>query len=368
MARHRVPYDSRMNVRFVLWLLYGASHLSIAALGSAGAWASTCPAVSSGYSVGQRVVFIVEDRTLQPPVRIEREVSGAKPASFEVLRRPIDDRGQCAGRQIAYGRDHKHVFHRWQVIPGADPRTYTFIEGSYARDKTAIYAQARRLTTRLDTFRILPAGYASDGRRHFFGDIVIEGRHFELLGDKTQVSRGYARTEQRVYHKGKALPGADPHSFELYKPEAGITRDRRVVYYDDQVIVGADPGTFMQVHGYTFKDRAGVYQQGRRLDGISPGSVRATEFGTYLVDDQSVFKAGVRLAGRDAASFVELQYPWSRDRHAAYYQESPVPDVDLSSFRTTDMDRAEDQNVRYVGPRKVCKFNPSDPQVLPLCS
>lgn len=354
-------------MRTLLQRLHTGTRFMALSLASTGAWASSCPPITSGYVIGPPVSYFMEDRTAQPPRRQEHTLAGADPQSFQVVRHPIYESGHCSGRRVEYGRDKQHVFHQWKVIRGADPRTYAFLDANYARDKTAIYSLAKRLTTRINDFQTLAAGYATDGRHHFYQDKVIKGRGFELLGAPAHSGLGYARTEHRVYFKGQVLAHADARSFELFKPEVGITRDKRAVYFDNRVIAGADPSTFEQVHSYTFRDRNDVYTEGRRLDGINPASVRATEFGNYLVDDHSVFKAGQRLAGRDAATFAELQHPWSRDKLGAYYQDSAVPGVDLSSFKTTSLNRAEDRNYRYEGPRRACKFSADDPQPLPDC-
>ncbi len=345
------------------------SHIMVLSLASAGAWASSCAPVTSGYVIGPSVRYFMDDRTKQPPVRQEHVVRGADARTFDALRHPIYEVGPCAGRRVEYGRDHKHVFHQWKLIRGADPQTYTFLDAHYARDKTAIYAFAKRLSTRIDGFQTLGAGYATDGHHHFYQDTVIKGRGFELLGGAAHGGRGYARTRQHVYHHGQVVRHADASTFELFRPEVGITRDKRAVYFNDQIIAGADPASFEQVHGYTFKDRSSVYTEGRRLDAINPARVRATVFGNYLVDDQSVFKAGKRLDGRDAATFAELQHPWSRDKLGAYYQDEAVPGVDLPSFKTTGLDRAEDRHYRYEGPRRACKFSADDAQqqTLPVC-
>jgi hypothetical protein len=345
----------------------GLPIMALSLLGNSAA-ATTCTPVTSSYVVDTHVRYVVEDRAAQPATRRTRVVRGADPKSFQVLRHPVQVRGPCDNQRIEYGRDRYHVFYQWKLIPGADPQSYAFLDAHYARDKAAIYSHAKRLSTRRDSFQLLSGGYASDGQRHFFQDIVIKGPGFELLGGEAQAGRGYARTRDAVYHKGQLIRHADARTFELYKPEVGITRDKRAVYFDDHVITNADPTTFEQVVGYTFKDRHGVYTEGRKLDGINPTSVRATEFGNYLVDDQAVFKAGKRLPGRDAATFSELQHPWSRDKHGAYYQDTVVPDVDLASFKTTGLDRAEDRNYRYNGPRPACKFDSSHAAALPVCA
>ena len=331
------------------------------------ALAAICAPVSSGYEVGAQVVYFSEDRSGQAPVRLQQTVRGADPTSFQVLPHPVYDSGACAGRRVQVGRDRRHVFYQSKPIVGADPHTFVFIDANYTRDKVAVYANARRLTTRVAEFRVLLGGYATDGKKHFYQDLTISGTGFELLGGDAQASRGYARTSTRVYHQGQVVRAADASSFEVTRPEVGITRDRQRVYFNDQAIPGADPKTFVQVHAYTFKDKHAVYTQGHKLVGLNPANVRASEFGTYLIDDQSVFKAGKALAGRDPATFAELQPPWSRDKAAVYYQDTPLAGVDLASFKATGLDRAEDRNYRYEGPRKVCRWRSDDADALPLC-
>ena len=338
----------------------------LAATGNA--WALTCAPVTSGYEVGAQVVYLSEDRSGQAPTRSQHVVRGADPASFQALTHPGYDKGPCAGRRVEFGRDRRHVFYQATLIAGADPRSFAFIDANYARDRSAIYANARKLTTRVAAFRVIQGGYATDGRKHFYQDRVISGPGFELLGGAAFADRGYARTSTRVYHHGQVVAAADAGSFEVYKPEVGITRDQHRVYFNDQAIPGADPKTFEQVHTYTFKDRHGVYTEGRKLPGVNPATVRGSEFGTYLIDDQSVFKAGKPLAGRDPATFAELQPPWSRDKNAIYYQDSALPGVDLASFKATGLDRAEDRNYRYEGPRKVCRLRAdTSAGAMPLC-
>lgn len=353
-----------MNPRWSPGVLANVAVVALAAGFGTEAGASSCRAVSSGYDIGPRVVFVTEDRSRQPTVRTELIVHGADPVTFEGLRRAVDEGDSCAARQIAYGRDRKGVFFHARRIPGADPGSYTFLDGNYARDRSAVFAFAKRLSPRVNEFRLLGGGYATDGRRYFFQDQVLEGRGFELLGDG---SLGYARTAKRVYLKGRVIAAADPGSFDLFAPEVGITRDSRSIYQDHEAIQGADRATFEQIRGYTFKDRSAVYHQGRRLVGIDPATVRVSEFGTYLIDARSVYRAGERLAGRDAATFVELQPAWSRDSHNAYYRDAPIADVDLDTFKTTGLDRAEDRRYRYEGPHRACGFVPGDDLRLPLC-
>lgn len=332
---------------------------------SADASAATCAPVTSGYTVGAEVTYFLKD-SANPAKGIEKAVAQADPGSFELLRLPLFERGPCAGRRVEFARDKKRVFYRWQVVNGADPQTYAFIDDIYARDKSAIYAGAKRLTTRVGSFKTLGA-YATDGRQHFYSDVVIAGAGFRLLGGEAQSARGYAATASKVYHDGTVVAQADARSFELFKPEVGITRDKRSVFFNDGVIPGADPATFEQVNGYIFKDKTGVYTEGKRVAGAQAASIRATEFGSYLIDSATVFRLGKPLPNRDPATFVELQPQWSKDKNGVYFKDETVPKIDVASFKATSLDRGEDRNYRYEGSRAVCKFQKDDPAGLPAC-
>ncbi len=330
-------------------------------------WSATCLPVTSGYEVATTVSYFREDRATQPPTRLVQTVLDADPTSFEVLRRSVDERGPCAGMRASYARDRKHVYYQAQVIAGADPASYAFIDDNYARDDKAVYAFGRRLSQRVGSFRVLEGGYATDGVRHFYQDLVLKGKGFELLGTASQAGYGYARTHSRVYRHGRALRGADAQSFEVLHADVGITRDRHAVFFNDRRIAGADPKTLEQVHGYVFRDRGAVYAEGRKVDGLDAASVRVSELGGYLIDARAVFKNGKALEGRDAATFAELQPPWSRDKNGVYYRDQAMPDVDLASFKATGLDRGEDRNGRFSGPSRVCKSRSDDTSALPLC-
>lgn len=334
---------------------------------SAGASGTTCSPATSGYIVGSGVTYFLKDPASNPPKELEKKVVTADPASFEFLRLPLYERPPCGGRRVEFARDKAQVYYRWQVVTGADPQTYEFIDDHYARDKSAVYSGSKRLTTRVESFQILGA-YATDGKKHFYRDVVIRGTGFELLGGAAHSARGYAATDSRVYHNGQIIGRADARSFELFKPEVGITRDKRFVFFNGQVIPGADPKTFEQINGYTFKDKLGVYTEGRKIIGANPSTVRPSEFGNYLIDDVSVYKGGKTVTPRDPATFVELQPQWTKDKNAVYYKDEAVPQIDVASFKTTSLDRGEDRNYRYEELRRVCKFLNDDAQPLPACS
>lgn len=331
--------------------------------------AASCLPVTSGYQVGNTTVsYFREDRAAQPPTRLVQPIARADPTSFKVLHRAVDERGPCAGMRASYARDRNHVYYQAQVIAGADPKTYAFIDDNYARDRKAVYAFGRKLSTRVGSFQVLDGAYATDGARHFYQDVVLQGKGLELLSAGPQAGYGYARTHSLVYRHGRALRDADAPTFEVFHADVGITRDRQAVFFNDLRIVGADPKSFEQVQGYVFKDRNAVYAEGQKIEGLDAATVRVSELGSYLIDARAVYRNGKPLEGRDPASFTELQPPWSRDASAVYYRDKLVPDVDLASFRTTGLDRAEDRHGRFSGPNRVCKSRSDDTAALLPCS
>ena len=349
--------------RCMLWMVC----LQMLLTYSGGSLATSCVPMTRGFLVGRQVVFFEYDESAMGPKRQEHTLTHADPSTFEPLRQTKFERGPCAGRNVEFGRDKDHVYFRSEVVSGADPKTFTFMDEYYARDKSAIYANARRLTTRGASFRVIEGGYATDGRLHFYRDTVIRESGFEPLRGKDAGNTGYARTRNLVYHNGKVVPDADPQTFELFMTEVGMARDHRHVFFNDRLIAGADPATMVQIQGYAFKDRNSVYNEGRRIEGLSPARVRASEFGSYLMDDQRVFKNGIEIRGRDPSTFRELQPPWTLDKLGVYYGDQIVPEIDQSTFQATALDRGEDQNHRYQGPTKVCGFRQTSVQDLPVC-
>lgn len=292
-----------------------------------------------------------------------------------------------------YGRDARRVFFEGLPVEGADPASFEDLRGGYARDSKAAYGRGRKLSERTAQFRLLDAGYATDGENHFFGDTVIEGSGFELL------AYGYARTRDRVFHNGVILVGADPGAFALVPKGYGYARsavavyrhgvpipgadartfeirwpsnltalDRNQVYYDGCAIPNADPATFEQISpSYLFRDRRAVYLEGKEIAGADPATARHSRFQSYVVDDKNVYYRGVRL-DRDVATFEELQPFYSRDKNGVYHQNAPMEGVDLATFKATALERAEDKNYRYYGERPACVFNAARSATLPACS
>ena len=76
------------------------------------------------------------------------------------------------------------MYYRGKVIVDADPESWTFVNSEYGRDKHGYYANGRR----------------------------VQGSGFVML------IYNYAKTEKEVFLDGIPLKGADPDSFEVWRP------------------------------------------------------------------------------------------------------------------------------------------------------
>lgn len=365
--------------------------LAISLLASTTASALSCmPAKGSYVVTGGAVRYEAVRSDEQGSDRVTRPIGGADAATFASV--PVQTQSPCARLFMPYGRDARRVYFEGLLIEGADSASFQDLGSGYARDSQAVYGKQRKLTERGAQFRVLEAGYATDGENHFFADVVIEDQGFELLAYGYARTRdrvfhngvvlaeanprtfamvpngyGYARSADSVYRNGVKLAGVDAPTFEIKWPSNVTARDRYRVYYHDRPIHGAEPATFEQISSYLFRDRRAVYLEGKEIFGADPATARHSRLRSYVIDAKSVYYQGVRLE-RDVATFEELQPFYSRDKNGVYHRNRQMEDVDIATFKATSLERAEDKNYRYQGSQPACVFNAARSATLPACS
>lgn len=314
-----------------------------------GVGATSCTPAASSYAVrGDQVWF-----TSRYPDS-NQIVKGVDTATFRDIS-PYSGEGPCAGRINDYARDKDYVIYRGNILAGADPDTFVFIDGIYTKDKSAVYSGATRLTNRVKEFRRLPIGvWATDGQHYFYKETKLEGDGFEEIPNSYQ----YARTSTTVYNGGKVLT-ADAASFEIIQASVAMSKDKNKVYFDDRPITGADPATITQIYGYLFKDKRAVYKEGREIVGLNPMTVRTFPLDTrYTADESAVFLSYKRI-DRDPATFSVLQPFYTKDKNAVYYEAVAIEFSDPATFVSTSMSSGYDKNYRFLEHRIECKINPA---------
>lgn len=333
----------------ILTLLLGA--LSLVLLGLVlprGVGAASCTPETSHYAVREGKVWFLSRYPDTSQIVKDVDVSTFRDIS------PYSGEGACVGRVNDYARDKDHVIYRGNVLAGADPDTFVFIDDLYTKDKSAVYSGAARLTNRVDAFRRLPNGeWATDGLHYFYKETTLEGEGFEQIPNGHQ----YARTGTTVYN-GRTKLTADAASFEVIKASVGMTKDKNTVYYRDVPIKGADPASITQIYGYLFKDKRAVYLEGREIVGLNPSTARTFPLSSeYTADDSAVYLKYKKI-DRDPATFSVLQPFYTKDKNAVYHNGIAIEEADSETFVATSMSRGHDKNYRFRENRIECKINP----------
>jgi hypothetical protein len=142
----------------------------------------------------------------------------ADPKTLVSLTPPVNLPPQGNVSLYEYAKDSQRVYYDCNVIPDADPNTFTLIGDSseYAKDATHVYSQGMLIQgADASTFSISADGSVTKDKNH-------------------------------VYIAGRILQGADPQTYKMIGGQ-GYGEDKNAVYYIPQgiAISGADPGTFV---------------------------------------------------------------------------------------------------------------------------
>ena len=228
-------------------LLAGLSIIFVLVIFEEQSYSSECGAETYGYvSKDSTVYYWFDDLNSERPKISEKKIPEADAESFQSLKDPFPS--DCPKHSTFYGKDKSHVYYRGEIVKGADPSTFSIFDRVYVKDKSHVFYGTKLLSNRVESFhRVSPNGtlrYATDGDRYYYEDIVIEGKSF---GSFDFQGYQYARIDNRIYHEGKPVNGADVETFDVIFPGDKIGKDKNHVFYNDIVIVGADPKTFGQV-------------------------------------------------------------------------------------------------------------------------
>jgi hypothetical protein len=156
------------------------------------------------------------------------------------------------------------------------------------------------------------------------------------------IDKDYARDNQHVYWEAGVIKGADPNKFVVL---GSLSSKNQTKVWRDREIIGADPASFQIVDGANLwsKDKKDlssfkIINGGWARDGVA-----------YYATPQFAPKGKVDC---DYSTMRVLSELYAVDKNRAYYGWTPIPGVDVKTFRVTGTITARDAYKRYRGERE----------------
>jgi len=191
-----------------------------------------------------------------------------------------------------YAKDLLKVYYQGNEISGAEPASFEVLEYGYASDKNSFYQAGksygensadyyklyyeRRDISNCDTakdkrknektFVNLGNGYSKDDRCVYYFDYPIDksrAASFEVLAGN------YSRDKNYIYYtmpEKKAILRVEnviPNSFEILGND--YARDKERIFFKSQIVDRADVKTFVMLKNNYAKDKAGVFFESQYL-------------------------------------------------------------------------------------------------------
>jgi len=200
-------------------------------------------------------------------------------------------------------------YYRGRAVPDSDGPSFAALSDHYAKDKRDVFY--------CDTYR--------SGREYY---MILHDRTFVIESADPAtfqyLTGGYARDASRVYFKGLTFRVKDVASFTVL--EYGFAKDQFTGYYDREPIAGSDGPTFTGIDSHYSKDKDRVFYSGLvyrdsgiadvktiALAGAQPAGFVALGSG-YAKDGDIVFYDGQPVHGANAATFrVQFGLPGGAD-------------------------------------------------------
>lgn len=152
-----------------------------------------------------------------------KQIANADVATFRVLAGPDPYLGSipCV-HDSGYAVDGFHVYWHGEIISGADPQTFSYLQFDYSRDVTHVYYRTATVS-------------GADPRTF------------------TSIDWQYFKDSAHVYVRGMPIRNADPATFSLlsrsWYPEDKLARDADHVFFGANVIYDADPDDAAHLSG-----------------------------------------------------------------------------------------------------------------------
>lgn len=265
---------------------------------------------------------------------------------------------------VAKDRGYPSETYKWEVLSGADAKTFENLGDGYGRDENLVFYRGHVIDADSKTFT-LDEKWQTDQMANFIrGGIPYkrDDRHIYFEGQKVPVqdiskfriidfcdSSLCATDEVSVFNKGKIVPGVNPNNLFSFQA-CQYTKDDKHVYYGGGIISGADADTF-NAYGedkncYAY-DKSRMYYEGKVVSEGVPIGLQEVSPGDPFSPHRSgknIYYDGERLE-LDIDTFQYLGKGVSKDAMSVYYGADRIEGADASTFELIPVSVPQAMNV-----------------------
>lgn len=194
---------------------------------------------------------------------------------------PVDADRDSTKSRLYVIKDGKVFWGPAYQVRGADPETFRFYLGGWAKDKDYCYCQNSRLKSgNPTTFRALNFTFATDGRTVWTLGGAIEDADAESfvvcddgiwkLGSGARAPHGYGKDIHKVYYhnsegKPKWVRKATPASFVSLN-DGFYGKDESFVFYGAAQLKYAQVDTWVKIGGLYSRDAKRIFYDNRTIE------------------------------------------------------------------------------------------------------
>lgn len=370
------------------------------------------------YRQGDKVVYVLDGNFFQVG---EKDIEGADPETFEVIDQSyakdinhvyydgrlvadahpnsvtlvaseLNENSANSGYLISDGK----VFCYGKVIEGADPKSFSYLLGSYAMDKDYLYYYIDVKIPRKEIPTAIPNAndrYIRNGEQVLYNGEIIsnDANNFKVVSDEYSIDKSYVYSHGEIvdgmvsdgfmvispyYRKDKnqayffntPIPESDPDTFKVLND--AISKDQKNIYYNGNIVtnkkvsevsrhdadelqkiwkwkslhldvakvilVPSDDIENITNDFYAYNNE--VYGRNKKLVGVKPEDVSVLDQDekTFVRIGNQIFYYGIVIMGADPETFTVISDRFSKDANHVYWSEHKVIDADPLTFKYED--------------------------------
>jgi hypothetical protein len=263
-----------------------------------------------------------------------KKVEDADVATFRILSGPDPYLGSipCV-HDSGYAADRFHVYWQGAVIPGADPKTFSYLQFGYSRDANHAYYRVAILSDAdVRTFKPIAPPYFKDAAHVYLGGATIKDADpatFSLVSSSWfGGGDALARDARHVFFGATLVPEANPKDVVVSGNQYWVSN--QVVFFKERPLSQADAASFHIAskgqEAFWAEDKAHYFVRSHTLD-----KTECREVGPAIVACKSyVWALGYKYSKLDPGSLHYLGgFPPKhclyeglltyQDKHAIYF-------------------------------------------------